>query len=168
MESVHHFHGWHWRHASRRMWYGLAAVGSAVVLASLALVTVPLPPSHLDGGEAPDSTFTSSTARPDIGRDARLLALREQALARAEDLLNQSETARSKLQVARCAWELACVLPRNRSEDYRNLLQRASELLADTRVIEIMNRDDRILKARVIIELAPPIDVLAFPTYHLG
>ncbi|HEY5551069.1 MAG TPA: hypothetical protein VIK52_04225 [Opitutaceae bacterium] len=166
MAFVHHVHDWHRLHATGRMWHRRLVPAWAIMIASSGLIAA-LTLLASSGSWVVPVGHRAPMSNPSLPRqDAHPITALEHALEWAEIELNQTGTARAKLQVGRRAWELARVLPRHRDAEYRILLRRAADLLADPGVIDIMERDDRILKARVTVELAPAIDVMEIPAHR--
>lgn len=168
MAFAHHIHDWHWLHGVGRTWHRHVAAAWAIMLGSIGLVAAL---ALLIGSGGWNLSFenripiSSPLLSRQVGKPVTAL---EQALKQAEVDLSQTGTAWAKLQVARRAWEFACVLPADRDLEYRSLLRRAARLLADPDVVEVMGPDDRILKARVTVELAPRIDPVDTPTQWLA
>ena len=168
MAFAPHFHDWHWTHDVGRALHRHVVAAWVITIAAIGAAGALAVWLHRGG---PSATFeeetivSSPTASGHAGQPVTVL---EQSLMQSETLLAQTGAASAKLQVAHRAWDLAQALPVRRNAEYRPLLLRAKELFTDPQVIDIMEKDDRILKARVIVELAPVIEVIGTPGRDLA
>ena len=163
MAFAHHFHDWHWTHDVGRTLHRHIVAAWVITLGAIGVAAV-LTVWMSSGREGVSNGDHIPVSSPVLtGQAEQPVAMLEQALKQSETVLVQTSAAWAKLQVARCAWELAQALPAHRNAEYRPLLLRANELFTDPWVIDIMEPDDRILKARVIVELAPAVEVIGTP-----
>ena len=163
MAFAPHIHDLHWLHGAGRMWHRHVVAAWTITLGSVGLVVaLALLINSGSRGVSFDDRIPVSDALL-TGQAGKPITALGQALRQAEVELGQTGAPRAKLQVAHRAWELAQALPIRRNAEYRLLLLRAAELLADPEVVDVMGFEDRILKALITVELAPRIDPIGIP-----